>query len=399
MFSFVRRWRWRRHQAPNLWLTFLISIVFNFHGLLVAYSNSSYLERFTKPETVGILYTVSSALAVISFLFITRILHRYGNVRLTLWLALIEMMALVVIGAALGPDTTVIAFVIFMTLNPLLYLNLDIFTEAIVGPNESGTGSVRGFTLTLMSIAAAAAPFALALIVGDDASRLHLVYFAAALVMAGFIGLVWSTFHAFTDPAYVKLDVLATLSGFWRRPALRHVFLAHFMLQFFFAWTVIYMPLYLATELGFSWDVTGSIIGVGLLAYAVFEYPIGWLADRRYGEKEMMALGFAVLAITSSWISFLGTASIAAWMVLMFLNRTGASLVEVTTESYFFKHTNGSDASIISFFRLTRPLAMMAGSLVGSLALLYLPFNLVFIVLALSMALAIFFVIPLVDTR
>jgi hypothetical protein len=113
----------------------------------------------------------------------------------------------------------------------------------------------------------------------------------------------------------------------------------------------------------------------------------------------MMALGFVVLAITASWISFMASASILAWMVLMFINRAGASLVEVTTESYFFKHTSGSDANIISFFRLTRPLALIAGSLVGSIALLYLPFNLIFVILGLLMAVSIFFVIPLRDTR
>jgi MFS family permease len=389
----------RTGSPPKFWLTYVLSIIFNFHGLLVAYSNSSYMEGFTSPEVVGLLYTISSALAVFAFLFFTRILHRFGNVRLTLYLALIEMFALILLGFAFGPATTIIAFVVFMTINPLLYLNIDIFSETLIGSNETGTGSARGLTLALMSIAAALAPFTLALIVGSNTERLHLVYFASAAIFTTFIALILIHFRTFTDPHYERMDVLKTLSGFWQRRNLRNVFLAHFMLQFFFAWTVIYMPLYLATEVGLGWDVIGSIIGVGLLAYAVFEYPIGLLADRHYGEKEMMALGFVVLAITASWISFMASASILAWMVLMFINRAGASLVEVTTESYFFKHTSGSDANIISFFRLTRPLALIAGSLVGSIALLYLPFNLIFVILGLLMAVSIFFVIPLRDTR
>ncbi len=83
----------------------------------------------------------------------------------------------------------------------------------------------------------------------------------------------------------------------------------------------------------------------------------------------------------------------------MFINRFGASLVEVTTESYFFKHTQGTDANVISFFRLSRPLGLIVGSLSGSVALLYLPFNLIFIVLAFMMAISIFFVVPLQDTK
>lgn len=384
---------------PKLWLTYALAVIFNFHGLLVAYSNSTYMERFTSPEAVGTLYAISSALAVLGFLFMTRLLKHVGNVRLTVWLSIVEMLALVALGFAFGPAAAIVAFVVFMTINPLLYLNLDIFSETLIGSNETGTGSARGLTLALMSIAAAMAPFTLALIVGEDASRLHYTYFVAGGIFAAFITLVLIHFRTFEDPHYETLDLIGTLGRYAKNSNLRNVFCAHFMLQFFFAWTVIYMPLYLATEIGYSWEVIGSIIGVGLLAYAIFEYPIGLLADRRYGEKEMMALGFAVLAITASWISFMASASVVAWMLLMFLNRFGASLVEVTTESYFFKHTRGSDANIISFFRLTRPLALLFGSLTGSAALLFLPFNLIFIVLGFLMALSIFFVIPLVDTR
>ncbi len=398
--DFLRRHPFKKNGAPpKMWLTYILSIIFNFHGLLVAYSNSSYMEQFTSPEVVGMLYTIASAIAVLAFLFFTRVLRRYGNVLLTLILSVIEMLALILIGLAFGQATTIVAFVVFMTINPLLYLNIDIFSETLIGSNETGTGSARGLTLALMSLAAAVAPFSLALIVGGDDSRLNLVYFVAPAIFFIFIALILIHFRTFEDPEYQSLDVLKTLSGFWRKSNLRNVFMAHFMLQFFFAWTIIYMPLYLATELGMHWDVIGSIIGFGLLAYAIFEYPIGWLTDHRYGEKEMMALGFVILAITSSWVAFMAAASVVAWMLLMFINRAGASLVEVTTESYFFKHTTGSDANIISFFRLARPLALMAGSLTGSVALLYLPFNLIFIVLGFFMAAAIFFVIPLVDTR
>ena len=384
---------------PKFWLTYVIAIIFNFHALLVAYSSSSYLEKFTSPEVIGMLYSISASLAVLGFLFTASILRRFGNVKLTIWLAIMEVIALILIGLAFDPATTIVSFVIFMTINPLLYLNLDIFSETLIGLNEQATGSARGLTLALMSIAAALAPFSLALIVGNDDTRLNLVYFVSAAIFISFIILVSVYFKTFTDPVYHQVNVLTSLHRFWQHQNLRNIFCAHFMLQIFFSWTIIYIPLYLATELQLGWDVIGSIVGVGLLAYAVFEYPIGLLADRKYGEKEMMALGFVILAVTVSWISFMTAASIVAWMLLMFINRFGASLVEVTTESYFFKHTKGTDADIISFFRLSRPLALLAGSLLGSITLLYLPFNLIFVVLGFFMAVAIFFVIPLEDTK
>jgi MFS family permease len=123
------------------------------------------------------------------------------------------------------------------------------------------------------------------------------------------------------------------------------------------------------------------------------------MADRRLGEKELMALGFVILAIATASISYMGGFSVTNWMVLMFISRIGASLVEVTTESYFFKKVKGNELTLISLFRLTRPLANLLGALVGSLALFYLPFNFIFLVLALVMVCGAFITSFLTDTK
>lgn len=383
----------------QFWLIYILSIIFNFHGLLVAYSNSTFMEQFASKEVIGALYTIGSALAVLSFLFISRVIRRVGNAPLTLFLAILEVIVLLTLGFTSHGPTAIVAFVAFLTLNPLLYLNIDIFSEALIGNNEQSTGSKRGLTLTLMSLAAVLGPLALGFIVGEDSNNLNNTYHVSAAVFSVFILIILGRFRHFCDPVYREVKVLDAIQGFWSERDVRNVFLAHFTLQLFFSWMVIYLPLYLATELGFTWDVIGSIIAVGLFAYVLFEYPIGLLADKYIGEKEMMAAGFLVLAVSSSWISFMATAPALGWMILMFISRIGGSLVEATTESYFFKHTSGTDANIMSFFRLTRPLAMLIGALLGSATLLYLPFELMFIVLGFLMIPGLFFTMHLKDTK
>jgi MFS family permease len=135
------------------------------------------------------------------------------------------------------------------------------------------------------------------------------------------------------------------------------------------------------------------------MAYVLTEYPIGIIADRYIGEKEMMGLGFMTIAISTAWIAFVTVPSVVVWSVIMFITRVGASLVEVTTESYFFKQTRSSDAQIISFFRITRPLAYTIGATIASLALLYLPFNLLFIVIAFLMIPAMLVTLNITDTK
>lgn len=377
---------------------YFISIIFTFHTLLVAYINSSYMENYLSPEGVGALFSIGSAVAVIAFLFISRVLRKIGNIKLTIALAMLDVAALVVLGLTDFRATAIVAFVTFLIVNPLLFLNIDIFAESIIGSNESKTGSRRGLTLTLKSIAAVCAPLTMGLII-DGSDDLSPVYFTAAGVFVIFIIFVLVKFKSFEDPHYNHLKLNKSLYQVWKNSDIRNVLLAQLTLQMFFAWAVIYIPLYLSTEIGFAWDTISYIISAGLFAYVILEWPVGVLADKILGEKELMITGFSVLVATASCIAFMSHSSVLTWMILVFMTRVGAALVEVTTESYFFKHMEGDDAPMIGFFRLMRPLSILIGSLLGSAALLYLPFNLIFVVLGMLMIPGIFFALALKDTK
>ncbi len=113
----------------------------------------------------------------------------------------------------------------------------------------------------------------------------------------------------------------------------------------------------------------------------------------------MMAFGFAILAVSTSWFVFLDHSPLVTWMAVMFMTRVGASFVETTTESYFFKHTESKDTNIIGIFRITRPLSYVLGALLGSITLHYLNFHLLFVLLGLLMIPGMFFAMALKDTR
>jgi predicted MFS family arabinose efflux permease len=135
------------------------------------------------------------------------------------------------------------------------------------------------------------------------------------------------------------------------------------------------------------------------MAYVLLEYIIGLAADKFFGEKEMMAFGFAIIGIATSWFIFLDNSSVIAWMIAMFMTRVGASFVETTTESYFFKHTQAKDTHTIGLFRITRPLSYVLGAFLGGITLYYLTFPLLFVVLGFAMIPGMFFAMALHDTR
>ncbi len=379
-------------------LVYTISIIFTFLSLLTAYSSSTYLEQFVAPEYVGVIFAVAAGFAIVATLLLPRLLRAIGNVQSTLLIMLVMIVSLVLVAFAPTPAITIGAFIIFMGLYPQIYFNIDIFLETLIGNDEGSTGTRRGFILTLMSMAAFFSPLAMGYIIGDS-NNLAGVYYVAAAVGLVFMAVILAKFRHFYDPVYTTIRVRDLCISALTSKDISTVLTTQFLLQFFYTWAVIYFPLYMATVVGFSWETISQIIAVGLFAFVVFEYPIGIIGDRHIGEKEMMALGFVVLALASACIFLMGNASMYLWMALMFISRFGASLVEVTTESYFFKQVKGHDSNLISLFRLTRPLGNLIGAIVGSLCLLFLPFEFMFIILGLIMASGAFITLRITDTK
>ncbi|MEX0917738.1 MAG: MFS transporter [Candidatus Paceibacterota bacterium] len=384
-------------QRGGLMAIYSVMLLLMFHFALVAYINSSYLTQFMESGSVGVIYFIGSALTVFIFLFISYILRKVGNYRITLLLLACNFLAVSGMAFANSLAVALPLFLIHLTVLPLLLFNLDVFLEALIGNNEGTTGSKRGLLLALTSFIGAISPLLSGFII--DNSSFTYAYLLSALTLFPIAMILVFHFRHFQDPKYHEIKLLKAMRSFWKRHNIRMVFLSHFLLQVFFCFMVIYTPLYLATEINLSWSAIGIIIFAGQLAYAFFEYPIGYYADNHVGEKEMMAAGFLILAISSAFLAAIATTAIIIWIVAMFVTRVGASLVEVTTESYFFKHTKSSDAQIISFFRITRPLAYVIGALLGSLSLLYLPFNFVFITLGFLMILGIISALLIPDTK
>lgn len=396
---------YRRHEPTELprrkikfWFVYLLAVVFNFHTLVVSYTSPTYLGEFIDTKHIGLIYSIGSIGSLLLFILLPSVLKRFGNVLVTIGLMVISIGTLALMGVGLSAPTVVTGLLLFLIINPLLYLSMDIFSETLIGKNEGATGHVRGMTLSLMSLAALCAPLTISYLVADG-DNLAQLYFIAIGVGVVFSLIVMAAFRGFIDPLYHRVQFRPLLKQCWESKPIKLVLSAHFLVQVFFTWTVVYIPLYLASVLNMPWSSIGAIIAAGLLAYVLFEYPIGILADDYFGEKEMMAIGFLILALTVSSISFMTTTNIFPWMILAFISRIGASLTEVTTESYFFKKVNGQDANLMSVFRLTRPLAVLAGSLLGSICLAIMPFHLAFIVLGFVMVIGIFLALGIEDTR
>ena len=136
-----------------------------------------------------------------------------------------------------------------------------------------------------------------------------------------------------------------------------------------------------------------------LLPFVLFEIPVGKLEDDKYSEKEFLTIGFCLMGLSTLFISFITLKSFFIWAVVLFITRIGASFVEVSTESYFFKHVDQTKTDVISFFRITRPLSFLVGPVIATITLQFIPFQYVFIVIGICMILGVYYSLSLKDIR
>lgn len=380
-------------------MLYVALLLLSIHWAVVIYINSSFLAQFVSTTTISLLYIAGSLASLVCFFYMPAFLQSIGNFRLTILFTLLEISAVVGMALAMSPFTASVYFLLHFILVPLLLFNLDVFIEDHVGSHEGNTGSIRGLYLSLLSLATAIGPLITGSLVATNHNSFSLPYLVSALTLLPFMTIIIVYFRKFVDPTYTLLSLKSMGEVFKENFDTRNIVVISFYLQLFFIWMVMYTPLYLAHVVGFSWHEIGLIMFVGLSAYVIFEYPIGIIADKYTGEKEMMILGFALLFLATFWFAFLSNASIGLWMFAMFLSRVGASFVEATAESYFFKHAGGKDVDRISLFRMTRPLSSVIGAVVGSVALLYLEFNFVFILFAFCMLPGLYYTLRLQDTK
>ena len=384
-------------RSPLVVGTYAANLFVSFHFFFVIYINSSFITQFVTESEVGYLYIIGSVASTAVFVAFIWFLRRLGNVRFISLLILLEILAL--LGLIFAQDALPLllaSFLLHLVVSPVIYLNLDIFLEQSI-KNERITGTARGLFLTMINIAQVLSPLVVGFLVAHE--EYWRAYLASIFFLLLALGVVLVRLRHFTDEDYTHRTLRGMKKRFLENRALYNAFAAQFLLRFFYAWMVIYMPLYLFRYIGLPWSEIGIIFTIMLLPFLLLELPLGRIADVLLGEKEMLIAGFLILGVTVALIPFLTAASLVLWAALLFCTRVGASFVEVGSESHFFKHVNGKHATTISMFRLARPAAYVLAAGVASVALLVISVQWSFMLLALILFWGLRYALALTDTK
>ncbi len=370
---------------------YFLSFLFTLHISLSAYVNSTFLTKIISEKYVGLLYTIASIVTLLLLSKSAGILKYFGNKKLILWLLFINMGSLTFLITSVNPQLIAISFILMITTNTLILLCLDIFIEHFGNPET--IGKTRGIYLTVTNLAWMVSPLITALLITQKSGYVTIYVVAFITIILMTLGLFFSV-KDFKDKKYTRTPFLETYRYLRTNRHMLSITIINFILQFFFALMVIYMPIYLNQHIGFNWSEIGVIFTIMLAPFVIFGLPIGILIDKyQIKKRTLLIIGFIIIFISTFLISFITIKNIALWSLVLFMTRVGASIIESTTEIYFFTHIKEEDAQLLGVFRDMTPVAYIIAPLFATLVFFFIPFKYLFTVLGFIL-LSSFYYIP-----
>lgn len=389
-----------RHQEPIarfkkiIYSIGLINFIFTLHLAIPAYIDSSYLSLFASENFVGVVYMAAAGMTVLAFFLIYRVLKRYGDYATAIGLIALDAITMVGIIWGQSPVIIEISFVLNMAILALVGFTNDVFLETYT--EVSHTGQVRGWFLALENSAWILSPLIAGILITDHVYTR--VFIASLSLLVPVAYLVHKNLHRFADSPYESPSVGVTIREIAGFPDIWKLFMINIFLQTFYCWMVIYTPLYLLNVVGFDWSSIGIILTVMLVPFVLIQAPFGRIADRGWGEKRLMALGFIVMGATTIALSFIHSPSIIIWASALFATRIGAALAEVMIETYFFKKVKPRNSNILSLFRTTRQIPYFIAPIITAVGLMFTDSTGLFTILGVICFLPLFLIAFIHDT-
>ena len=375
----------------------MLTILYALHYGIPLYATSSYLHQFFNSYSLSFLYVVASIATLLASISVASYIKKFHTYSFTFTIAITEIVAIILFAITHNMYLLGLFFIAHTILQTLLYICLNIFIESF--SKHAETGSIRGLFLALLNMGVLISP----LIGGSILSRssFETLYIVAACMLVPFLFFLHKYLKHIKEPAYHRIDMTEALQRAWNNKDLRAALIADLVLECFYSVMIIYSPIYLST-LGIPLTTTLTvIIPLALIPLVVLPYELGFLADKRFGEKELMVVGLLLLAATTFMCVTVTSRDPLVWVAIFLVSRIGASCVETMAFTYYFKKVGPEDASLTALFSNNRSIATI---FVGLTGIFISPFivdrpQLMFVILGCTIVMSVFYVLPMRDTR
>lgn len=374
-------------------LVSFVSLILGFLDAFVIYTLSTYFSRVTGNDNVGIFYLIAYSGVLVSLFYLQPLIRAMGKARMLYLTLCITILASAFLASLEVSWASIAIILLFMIATNVTWTALDILLESY--SRDSMSGRIRGLYLTIMNAGLIFAPFFSMNVL--DQFGFSGIFFT---VLIGYTCVFIIALIGFRNDNRVfqgRLKLRETFRKMIRTKDLMRIYHISFSMEFFYAMMIVYTPLFLRS-IGFSYQEIGILFTIMLLPFVFLQYPLGVLADRRFGEKELLLGCIGIAGIATLWIGLVDSTSLLVWGVLLFMTRVGIAGIEVLRDSFFYKQIDGNDMDVIAFFRTARPIANIFGALISAIFLFFLPLQGIFIVVAAMLFLALKTTTVLTDT-
>lgn len=369
-----------------------IAFLFGFADSFLVYVLSTYFSEALGSDNVSIFYFLAFGAMLALLFFLQALVRHVGGVPLFLLFlfgVILLQIPLVVFPTSLWGSLCITGYLI---VTALAWVNLDMILERFSEDRRSGR--IRGTHLSAMNLGILFAPFLSAVILGRfgfSGIFLTSLVFYSVVFLSAVIVLSNSANHP--ERRVFPFEILRKVV---HRADILRIYAVSFALNFFYATMIVYTSLRLR-ELGMAWNDIGIVLTVMLVPFVILQYPLGMLADRKLGEKELLIGALLLSAISTVSLVWIESASVVLWASMLFITRVGIAGVEVLGDAYFYKRIEGDDSDFIAFFRTARPVGNIIAALILGVWLLFFPLSSVFLLPALVLLLTLIPTLSLED--
>ena len=372
-----------------------IGFIVSLHAAIPSYFNSSFLSSISSEKAVSIIYLIVSFITILGLLAMNSVVRKIGNLRTALLLIIIQIAVFYGLISSYSPRIMIVLLILGMCIVSLISFTLDIFLQK--NTDMGHTGGIRGLYMTVNNFAWVLSPLIGGMLIfGNNYKGVYIAGFALLLPM---FYLVYKNFNNFKDSHYIQISFINTFIKILKDKNISKIFIINTSLQTFYAWMVVYTPIYLHNVIGFNWTEISIIFTIMLLPFVFIEFPLGRLADKKWGEKEMLTIGFIIMGISTGSLFLFPEKSLLIWTIMLFITRVGAAIAEVMIETYFFKKVDDKNPEILGMFRVTRPISYFIAPIITIVGLTYITNPYLFLILGILCLLTLYPILTIKDTN
>lgn len=342
------------HRSP-LWIIFEINFLRNFSVALLTSIFALYIRKFFPSDAaVAAVFFTGYCAAFVSNIYSAHLIEHLKK-RKALLLGLGSFSLLFGLFAYAQRSTTVLLlFTIYQFAFALIIFDIGLYIKhysnlKTIAENQGKLGSLGNIAWILGPL--------LGSLIAEKYN------FEVVFLLSSFFSLI-----ALCSFFFVRLDhedipfpharsFHKNIALFFKDKNLRKTYINNAGLGFIYSiWD--YLPL-LMTGIGATLPVIGMTKTLMGVPQAIFEYPLGQMADKETGERKLFIIGYA---LAFGFTALLGlTANLHLFIAFFFFAATGTSFLEMTRDSYFYRQMSEREVELISVYRTSDTLPYLVG--------------------------------------